>query len=51
MISTLTGAITLTRRSLRRDRLMIAVWLAALGSVCCASAPRRNPCIPPPPTV
>jgi ABC-2 type transport system permease protein len=38
MLSTLTGAATLTRTSLRRDRLMIAIWLLVLGSVCYASA-------------
>ena len=38
MTSTLTGAATLTGKSLRRDRLMIAIWLAILGSVCYASA-------------
>ena len=38
MISTLTGAATLTGKSLRRDRLMITIWLAVLGSVCYASA-------------
>lgn len=38
MASTLTGAATLTRASLRRDRLMIAIWLTVLGSICYASA-------------
>jgi ABC-2 type transport system permease protein len=38
MAPTLTGAATLTRKSLRRDRLTIAIWLTVLSSVCYASA-------------
>ena len=38
MIPTLTGAATLTLKSLRRDRLLVTIWLALLGGVCYASA-------------